>query len=124
MGWKIKIIACIIGLIYLFLVFRNIKKNGLRPSYSFLWFTISVFLISIPVIEPFYQWLSHRIIGINDARHIIYIPLIGFLLVYSFFLTVKISLLSDRVQELISSLAIQDNELQKLKSKEKTKTVE
>ena len=44
--------------------------------------------------------------GMEDARHVIYIFIILFLLIYSFYLSVKVSQLSDRIQELISFTAI------------------
>ena len=114
MGLKIKLIAFIIGIIFFIMVINQIKKRSLRPSYSFLWFMGSLFLISISVFEPFYRFISRRIIGISDTRHIIYIGLIGFLLVYVFYLTIKVHQISDQVQELISTVAIQQNELESL----------
>jgi hypothetical protein len=48
-----------------------------------------------------------------DARHVIYIVLIGFLMVYVFYLTQKISKMSDQIQMLISHLAIVEDELRR-----------
>ena len=106
MGLKITIISAVIGLIFFLFVFKFVKKNCLRPSYAFLWIVISLFLLSIPIIEPFYKWIASSLIGINDTRHIIYIGLIGFLLIYVFYLTIKISRMIDQIQELISHTAI------------------
>ena len=114
MGLKIKLIAFIIGIIFFIMVLSQIKKRSLRPSYSFLWFMVSLFLISISVFEPFYRFISRKIIGISDTRHIIYIGLIGFLLVYVFYLTIKVHQISDQVQELISTVAIQQNIIESL----------
>lgn len=114
MGLKIKLISLLIGLGFFFFIARYSKQNTLKPSYTFLWFLISVFLISIPVVEPFYKWVASSLIGIVDTRHIIYIVLIGFLLVYVFYLTIKISKLTDQIQELISFTAILENQQGKL----------
>ena len=111
MGIKIKILAFFIGLIFFFFVLRSLKKNFIRPTYAFLWIVISVFLLSISVLEPFYKWIAVYVIGIVDARHIIYVTLIGFLLVYIFHLTGKISQMSDQIQVLISQTAILEKEL-------------
>lgn len=113
MGIKIKILSFIIGLIFFVFILRFIKKNSFRPSYATLWIGISLFLISIPVLEFFYRWIAVSVIGITDARHIIYIVLIGFLLIYIFYLTTKISQMSDQIQELISYTAILENEINK-----------
>jgi len=106
MGFKIQIISLIIGLIFFYFVFRFVKRNTFRPSYAFLWIIISLFLISIPALESFYRWVARNVIGISDARHIIYAGLIGFLMLYTFYLTIKISEMNDKIQELISHTAI------------------
>lgn len=106
MGIKIKIISLLLGLIFFYFIFRFVKKNTFRPSYAFLWILVALFLLSIPILEPFYKWLAVTVIGISDARHIIYAGLIGFLLVYIFYLTIRISQMNDQIQELISYTAI------------------
>jgi len=111
MGTKIQIISLIIGVLYFYFVFRFVKRNTFRPSYAFLWILISLFLISIPVLEGFYKWLASAVIGIGDARHIIYIGLIGFLLVYIFYISIRISKMNDQIQELISYTAILEKQI-------------
>lgn len=111
MGIKIQIISLILGIIFFFFVFRFVKKNTFRPSYAFLWILVALFLVSIPILEKFYKWLATSVIGITDARHIIYIGLIGFLLVYVFYMTIRISKMNDQIQELISYTAILENQV-------------
>jgi hypothetical protein len=113
MGIKILITASVIGLIFFIFILRNITKKNFNPSYSILWFCVSLFLLSIPIFEPFYRWFSIYVIGIIDARHIIYIFLIGFLLVYTFFLTSKITKMSNQIQRLISTIAILEERIDK-----------
>ncbi|MBN1274299.1 MAG: DUF2304 domain-containing protein [Candidatus Aminicenantes bacterium] len=113
MGIKIKILSIILGLVFLLLVLRLIKKNHMRPAYAVLWVFVALFLISIPFLEFFYVWLAYSVIGIIDARNIIYIGLIGFLLCYIFYLSIRISRMSDQIQTLVSFLAILENKLRK-----------
>lgn len=111
MGIKIKLIALIIGFIFFLAILRYIRKKSFKPSFSVLWISVSLFLISIPLFEPAYQWIAYSIIGIIDARHIIYIVLIGFLLIYVFYLSSKITQMSDQIQNLISYTAILKNKI-------------
>ena len=113
MGLKIKLIAFIAGVAFFLLVLRSIKRNSMRPSYAVLWVGVSTFLVSVSVLEPFYHWLAASVIGIVDARHVIYIGLIGFLLVYIFYLTQKISRMSDQIQIILSELAIVEDEVRR-----------
>jgi hypothetical protein len=71
-----------------------------------MWIGMSLFLLSIPVLEPLYKWLATSILGIEDARHIIYITLIGFLLIHLFYLTAMVSQMSNQIRQLISNQAI------------------
>ncbi len=109
MGLKIKLIAFLLGLIFLLIVFRNVRRNVFRPAYAAMWIAMSVFLLSISLLEPFYKWLATSGLGIEDARHIIYITLIGFLLIHLFYLTATVSQMSNQIRQLISEVAILQN---------------
>lgn len=113
MGVKIKLIAFLLGLVFSLVVIRNVRRNVFRPTYAVLWIAISLFLLSVALFEPAYKWLATSVIGINDARHIIYITLIGFLLVYVFYLTAMVSRMSNQIQQLLSTLAILECKLAK-----------
>jgi len=113
MGLKLKLIALLAGLAFFFFVARSIQRNSMRPAYAVLWTFVALFLVSVSVAEPLYQWLAGSVIGIVDARHVIYIVLIGFLLVYVFYLTQKISRMSDQIQVLLSQLAIVEDEVRR-----------
>jgi hypothetical protein len=111
MGLKIQLIALTIGIIFFLGVLRYIKRNSFNPGQSVLWIILCLFFISIPLLEPLYKWIATNIIGISDARHIIYIFIIGFLLVYIFYLSSKVTKMSDQIQNLISFTAILEKEI-------------
>jgi hypothetical protein len=106
MGWKIKLIAFLLGLVFALIVARNVRRNVMRPAYAVLWIGMSLFLLSISVLEPFYVWLAHSVIGLNDARHLIYVVLIGFLVVYNLYLTAMASRMANQIQHLVAAEAI------------------
>lgn len=118
MGIRIQIIALAIGLVFFIGILRYIKKNSFNPGQSVLWIILSLFFISIPLLEPFYKWIATDLIGISDARHIVYIFIIGFLLVYIFYLTSKVTKMSDQIQNLISFTAILEKEIRDNKNSE------
>lgn len=111
MGLNIKIASIIAGVIFIFFVLRFSKKNMIRPSYTILWLMVSLFLISIPVFESFYRYVAHNIFGLVDATNVIYIGIIVFILIYLFYITIKINTLSDQVQIIISSLSILESKV-------------
>ncbi len=91
-------------------ILYSIRKNNLKPGYVLLWLSMSCFLLSVPLLEPLYQWFSYQVLGLIDARHVIYIFLIGFLLVYVFYLTTRISIMNDQIKRLISQVAILESQ--------------
>ena len=113
MGFRIKLLAFIIGLAFTFLIARQIQRTRISPSCSILWLGVAFFLLSVSVFEGLYRWLASKVIGIVDARHVIYIVLIGFLLIYVFYLTSIIMRLNDQIQNLISYTSILESRINK-----------
>ena len=111
MGIRIYFFAIIIGISFLVFIVRYIKHQSLSPSYSALWIGVAIFLLSISTFEPMYRWFAYTVVGIVDARHIIYIVLIGFLLVYALFLTSKITRMTGQIQMLITFSSILEKRL-------------
>ena len=117
MGTRILMFAFMIGLGFLAFIVRYIRSQSMSPSYSALWIAVALFLLSVSLFEPVYRWLAYSVIGIIDARHIIYIVLIGFLLVYVLFLTSKITRMGGQIQMLITFTSILEKRLEdKVKS--------
>ena len=114
MGIRVKIIIAVTAVFFFLLVLRAIRSSTMRPTFALLWLAITAFLLSIPLLEHFYKWLSVSVIGIDDARHLIYIPLVGFLLLYVFYMTNQLAKMSDRIQELITHTAILDTRVREL----------
>lgn len=111
MDFRHKIIALTLGLFFFLVIVYFIRKRSIHPSSVLLWLLVSCFLLSIPLFESLYKSISGNIVGFEDSRHVIYIVIIGFLLVHSFYLTVLVSKLSDYVKILIKDLALLEEQI-------------
>jgi hypothetical protein len=109
---KLKIVAVIIGFSFLLFILYNIRRRKLTPSDSILWLLLAFFLLSIPLFENGYRWVSTHVFGIPYAQDIIYIFLIGFLSIYVFFLTSKVGKMNDQIKHLISFSAILERKIE------------
>ena len=121
---KITIFLLFLSVLFMLCVLRLIKRNMIPPSSALLWFVMSLVFFSIPFFEKLYKYVASEVIGFQDSSHLIYIFMIGFLLLYSLYLTIKMKKASDKIQSLISFTAIIENELKskikKLDRKEKS----
>ena len=111
---KLVILAAALGIIRV--VVKSVKKHNLHPSYAVLWIFMGLFLGSIAVLEGFYAYVARSVFGLYGGDHLIYITLITFLLVYSFYLTTRMCQQADRVSKLISFTAVLESEINILKN--------
>jgi hypothetical protein len=112
MSLRLQIIYISVGLLFFLIIMYFIRSRKLNPSYTFLWFILAIFLMSIPILQDFYIYISHKFFGFY-AENLIYLILIGFLIIYVLFLTSKVSKLNDQVKELISFTAILEENLKR-----------
>ena len=114
----LKIVSFLFAISFLITFFVLIRKKAVKPFYTSLWLAVSSFMISIVVFEKFYKWLATNL-GLTDASFLIIIALISFLMIYVLHLSIKLSEMGDRIQELISFTSILENKLRK-KDNDKT----
>lgn len=96
------------GLLIFFVMVHFLKKSRIYPSYVILWFSICGFLLSMPLLGDFYRDTASLLFGIRGGDHFLYIVFIGFLLLYSLYLTVKICSLTSQMSKIISTVAVID----------------
>ncbi|NCO04044.1 MAG: DUF2304 domain-containing protein [Alphaproteobacteria bacterium] len=106
MDIKQQIFAFAAGMLIIFLVISQLRKDKLNSSFAALWIGIGLFLVSLGFLGDFYRFIAHSVLNVSGGDHLIYIGLIGFLLVYVFYLTSKICRLIDQVTKLISTVAL------------------
>lgn len=108
----LKILSFLFGVIF-FLIFINlVRKKSIKPFYATLWLVVSAFMLSVVIFEGFYKSIATAI-GLTDASFLIIVALISFLLIYVLYLSIKISEMGDRIQELISYTSILENKIRK-----------
>ncbi len=100
---RILVVLCSLAFLATFLFLA--KRGTVKPFYSALWLAVSFLMLSLVVFEKFYKGIADDL-GIRDASFLVFVGAILFMLVYILHLSVKISELSDRMQEVISTVSI------------------
>lgn len=67
---------------------------------------------SVLIFESCYKWIATQL-GLADASFLVIVGVISFLLVYVLHLSIKVSEMSDRIQELISFTSILEMRIRK-----------
>ena len=111
----VKTMALIYGLVLFGSFIIIVRKRTVKPVYSALWLIVSLFMLSFVIFENFYRHIAD-ILQIENATFLIIVGLISFLMLYVFYLSLKISDLSNKFQELLSLIAILENEIRKIKT--------
>lgn len=114
MNISLKILVVLVGILFSLIFFSLARKKSVKPFYTTLWLIVTLFIFSLVVFEKFYKWVASQL-GIADASFLVIVGFISFLLLYVLYLSIKISVISDRIQELISHSSILENEIRKLK---------
>jgi len=98
------------GFIILMFLLHFLKKSRIYPSYVILWGCIGIFLVFMPILSDYYRYFAKLVFGINGGDHFIYIAFLGFLLLYTFYLTVKMCTLTSQMSRLISTISVLESQ--------------
>ncbi|PKN75821.1 MAG: hypothetical protein CVU49_00165 [Candidatus Cloacimonetes bacterium HGW-Cloacimonetes-2] len=93
-----------------------VRNKSVKPIYSFLWLMVALGMLSIVVFEKFYKSIA-TLLGITDASFMVIVGLISFLLVYVFYISIKLSEMSDKIQELISFSSMLEHDIRVYREK-------
>jgi hypothetical protein len=107
-----RLLSLVLAFLFLVAFLVVVRRRSMKPFYSFLWLLVSLLMFSFVLLEKAYKWLA-TLIGLRDASFLVTNGLVFFLLVYILYLTVKVSEMSDRIQELISHTAILERKFRK-----------
>jgi hypothetical protein len=107
-----RLLSLVLAFLFLLVFLMVVRRRSMKPFYSFLWLLVSLLMFSFVLLEKAYKWLA-TLIGLRDASFLVTNGLVFFLLVYILYLTVKVSEMSDRIQELISHSAILERKLRR-----------
>ncbi len=100
-------ILCVVGAIGTFvLVCRRMRKDRIRIDDSIFWIVFSLTLIVIAIFPNIPAFLAH-LLGFQSTSNFVFFATIAVLLARNFSLTLKISALSSRLDELVQEQALQ-----------------
>ncbi len=107
MSLTLRIFLIVCSLISVFFLVRKIRKAKLRIDVSIFWIIFAVLLVVLSLFPGITMWLAD-IMGIISPVNLLFLFMIFILLLYAFSMTVRMSELENKINELTEELAIRD----------------
>ena len=107
MSISLRVILVLISVLNLLNIIRKIRKFKLQIEYAIFWVLFSVLLIVLALIPEISIYLAEWI-GVRSPVNMVFLVVIFVLLLKTFYMTLEISQLQYKLQELVQRLALQD----------------
>jgi hypothetical protein len=118
----VKLLAISYGIILFGVFIFMIRSKSVKPFYSTLWLVVCLFMFSFVIFEKQYQWIAGAL-HIQNATFLIIVGLISFLMLYVLYISIKISEMSNKIQDLISYTSILEHKLRKISAPEEIEKI-
>ena len=109
MTLTLQIILFIASVITFIFVIRKIRKSQLNIADAVVWILLSLLLIVMSVCLPFMSKVAHAL-GFMSTSNFVFSMILFFLLIIVFGLTVKVSLLNEKIKNLNHYIALKEKE--------------
>ena len=105
MSINLRIGLIIVSLFFFFVIVRSVRRNKLRSDYAMGWIVLSLGLVLLSVF-PQLAFLVGRLFKVISISNIVFAAVIFMLIVLSYILFTKVSLLEEKQKDLIQEIAI------------------
>ncbi|MDO4556001.1 MAG: DUF2304 domain-containing protein [Lachnospiraceae bacterium] len=105
----LRVLLVLTSLLFTWFMLRKIRNSKLQIEYAIFWIIFSLILIILAVF-PELTYLGARILGFISPANLIYLFVIFILMVKVFLMTIELSQLENKVNELIQKIALDEKE--------------
>ena len=115
MSIYLRIILVVISMLSMLNILKRVRKSKLQIEYSIFWIVFSILLILVAVFPQPMFVLAH-ILGIQSPANMVFLFVIFILLIKLFNMTIEVSQLQYKQQELVQKIALDENKKTEKKS--------
>lgn len=108
MSVALRIILLISSIILFLFIYRKLKKSQLQLMDALYWIFFSIFILALGLFPNLGDTLA-RITGVKSTPNFIFLSMIFLLIVRTFLLTIKVSILEHKINSLVQEVAIREN---------------
>ena len=115
MSIYLRIILVVISMLSMLNILKRVRKSKLQIEYSIFWIVFSILLILVAVF-PQPMFVLAQILGIHSPANMVFLFVIFILLIKLFNMTIEVSQLQYKQQELVQKIALDENKKTEKKS--------
>lgn len=115
MSIYLRIILVVISMLSMLNILKRVRKSKLQIEYSIFWIVFSILLILVAVF-PQPMFVLAQILGIQSPVNMVFLFVIFILLIKLFNMTIEVSQLQYKQQELVQKIALDENKKTEKKS--------
>ena len=108
MSIYLRICLVVISMLSMLNIMKRVRRYKLQIEYSIFWIVFSVLLIIIAIFPKIMFWMS-ELLGIQSPANVVFLLVIFILFIKTFNLTLEISRLQYKMQELVQKIALDEN---------------
>lgn len=115
MSIYLRIILVVISMLSMLNILQRVRKSKLQIEYSIFWIVFSILLILVAIF-PQPMFTLAQILGIQSPANMVFLFVIFILLIKLFNMTIEVSQLQYKQQELVQKIALDENKKTEKKS--------
>lgn len=107
MSVTLRIVLIALSVLSLGYIIRKIRFSKMQIEYALFWIVLSVFFVILAVFPTIAYWMT-ELLGVMSTANLIFLVIIGILLLKVFMMTIEISVLENKVRDLVQQLGIDE----------------
>lgn len=107
MSVTLRIVLIVLSVMSLGYVIRKIRYSKMQIEYALFWIVLSILFIILAVFPAIAYWATEKL-GVMSTANLIFLAIIGILLFKVFMMTIEISVLENKVRDLVQQLGIDE----------------
>lgn len=108
MSLSLKIVMIIISMLTCFYIARKLRKSQMNINDTVFWIFFAVILVLLSVFPGIASWGS-RLLGFQAPVNFVFVVVIFLLILRMFTMSIKISVLEDKLKNLTEEIGIREN---------------
>lgn len=104
--WQIRLLLVVGSIAAFAFVMRYIRRSRVKIEHTLFWIFMCILMLVMSIFPQVPFWLA-GMLGIESPANFVFLFLIALLLINQFFMTMRLSHLEIRVQELIQAVALE-----------------